>query len=257
MTTEETSPPSPIQISGFQFRPIMTGGDHDDDDLRLELTAYRRPFHCEQKDPPATLHITIVPPALRRAMSMSMTSSTTIIPVIGVDDNLKCTCLGRFRVNDDGGSSIRLTRVEEDCTPPPIVDVMRDEWNLPLVHGPTLSPVIGHRWSAFLNPSALDVALRSWMGALVIDVVLLLGYDNDRTPDPLIMLSVREACIRTGVPHVVLYGRLAPGRFSAGLSCVLLRPTDGATQRVHFGRDTTGSVQLQMGEIALHFQDVL
>lgn len=256
---------SSVQIAGFHFRPTS--------DDKLELVAYHsRVLPLNTGSPLLSIHIPhATVDSLRRMLS---NAQPTTIPVAFLDDDLKTTEHGQFRYDGVGSLGpdypwINLMRA--DTVPTPVVDtqgsmsmstrsmpeIMREEWNLPLVLGPMLNPSSGHQWTAFLNQSVLDADLQTWVGSLVINAILLLVYDDCRKPDSFVMMIVRESCTASGMPYLVVYGGLSLGSFGAGLSCILFRSTDGATQRVHFGRDNNGKVQLKMGEIAMHPHDVL
>lgn len=186
------------------------------------------------------------------------------LPVEQVDKDLKRMELGTYVLSDvhELMTNKQLTLVADSNQDPKQItsilkDVWMEKWNIHVVlcNAVQLKGITNDLFveRGIVHNPPMSNEVQEWCGP--VPFLFVLVHENHQ-PSPSEMMSIRTACMQNAMPLLVVYGWYQPCTFGAGLSCILIRNTDGCTTRVHFTQPES-IVMLQLGEVASSLEDVL
>ena len=243
----------------MQIAGLLCGGDNVPTGLRI--TPRTNVLQCSPNLIQVALAAPIVPFVVETIKKSPLPLS---LRVEQVDKNLKRTELGTYVVSDvhDLMNHKQLTLfAASDQDPKRIMSILKDvwleKWNIAVIlcNGVHLKGITNELYAerGIIHNPPMSKEVQDWCGPAPFLFVLVHEHHQ---PSPSEMMSIRTACIQNSMPLLVVCGWYQPSTFGAGLSCILIRNTDGCTTRVHFTQPES-VVMLQLGEVASSLEDIL
>lgn len=205
-------------------------------------------------------------PLLSKPIADAVRTGSTF-PVLLLTDDQETHLVGSFRVDtvpsDGGPLLLRQTDHHRELEP---LDWLRE---CGVTHEPPhylafALPDGRYEPAAVLRRDRCDPALAEWLdeprlrygGCILLDAApecpALFRRPSEnrcRLPGLEELKEMRNRACLVAFPLLLIFGTPTRSAFNGGMQCLLFRPTDGATTRVHFHRTDAEGFRLMLGEI--------